>query len=570
MDWVKRFAACAPGGRVSMVPRLVALGALCITGLVLFISAGFSIGHSAVFNYSWTQQYLDTFGLDTLLPRHLPGAWAGLGAHDFFFYGPLPYWVTAALVSPVCAGCAVETGIVVTASLFWMLSAITCYMFLRRFYTAGAAVAGALGYALMPYHLVIDWFYRQALGEFAAYAFLPLIALGIDAVRCGTRGRYWLAIGVAGMTLCHLPTLLLAAHVVSVVVLVFATGELIRKRPIVKGLLEMTLWAVAGILVTAFYWLPALALIPHVASDLLYSEHYIATRWLVQFSHFQTSGRFGGLVWLTCLAVVPVILIAAFHARREVLFWILPPTLLVIFLNTELSAFIWDTWIIRMVQFPWRLMVFVDFAAALSIAALVSIPGLRRMSTLAASLALGFLPMIGVIHASAHRITTPFDTTGPTPVASEYMSVEFFDALDARMGGIDVNEFPHNDVYAETERIFKEVSAAQADRISVEVTHRQIRILPDASAGNILVPQQYWEFWQARLADGTPLAVTADKALGVLSVAAPDQGFGGQEVILSLPYHPSEKLGGLLSICAVLFWIMAVRFGRRRAHPLAA
>ncbi len=201
-----------------------------LAGVIAFLLMGFPAGHSASFNYPWAAQYVQAFGLDALLPRHLPGLWAGLGGYDFFFYAPLPFWLDAAVVSPLCVGCSTEAAFVLTTALIWVASSVTCYLFLRRYFGARHAVFGAIGYAVLPYHLVIDWFARQAIGEFAAYAFIPLVAFGFDALRLKEPRGWVLSLGVAGTALCHLPTALLAAHVFGVVALAMLWHKLRRQQ----------------------------------------------------------------------------------------------------------------------------------------------------------------------------------------------------------------------------------------------------------------------------------------------------------------------------------------------------
>ncbi len=540
--------------------RTTVAAVLCaVAGLLLFVAAGFSTGHSDSYNYAWSVHYLDIFSSGALLPRHLPGLWAGLGGYDFFFYGPLPFWVMAAVVSPVCVGCEVSTKIVMTAAFFWLMSGVTCFVFLRRYCKQGAALFGAMVYAVLPYHLLLDWFVRQAVGEFVAYMFLPLIALGVDAIRLDRPGKYWLPIGIAGMLLCHLPTSVLAAHIGVFVVLVFALLNLRQKLPTVRFVLETILLATLGGLLACFYWLPAVALLDHVASDLLYGDHFIATRWLLQFGLDQTAPDFGKPVLWSFLAIIPIIVVAALYSKDHVRVWILAPTVLAIFLNTELATVIWGNWIINRVQFPWRMLVFVDFAAAISVAFLATKVGELPRSALAAILVL-FVVSTVVVFRSILPITTPYDTNNPTPGASEYLSRQMHSTI--RRNERSWDRFRG---YETTERIFDQVSQINRGRLNYEVSHRQATVVLLEDADVVLLPIQHWEFWVAATSDGNELPIAADETLGVISIAAVDFGFAGQEIRLRLPYHWSEIVGLFLSAAALGILLAIFWTGRRKA-----
>lgn len=263
-----------------MLLRVASFFLVC-AGIFLFIAAGFSSAHSADFNYPWAEHYLNTFGWDAWLPRHLPGLWSQMGGYDFFFYGPIPFWFMASVVSPLCVGCSVENTIVLAAVLFWVLSSLTFFLFLRRYLETPFALFGALVYAILPYHLLIDWFVRQAIGEFAAYAFIPLVAYGVDAIRFKERGAWVLSLGVFGTVLCHLPTALLAAHVFGLVVLVLTWQKYRLQQDPRRFFGKVVFWRALGGLLSCFYWLPALALLDTVSDGFLYTDNFVAEDWLV-------------------------------------------------------------------------------------------------------------------------------------------------------------------------------------------------------------------------------------------------------------------------------------------------
>jgi hypothetical protein len=143
----------------------------------------------------------------------------------------------------------------------------------------------------------------------------------------------------------------------------------------------------------------------------------------------------------------------------------------------------------------------------------------------------------------------------------EYLSIEFVRAMESRLGLSAGESLPRPDIYAEARRVFDEVSEANVDRLSLEVGYREVRIVPREEVEEILIPVQYWVFWEATMSDGTDLEVTVNDALGVISIAAPDHGFQGQEISLYLPSHWSERLGLWMSMCALFLGFLAMRLG---------
>ncbi|WP_458322447.1 hypothetical protein [Roseobacter sp. A03A-229] len=539
-----------------------------LSAVVLFVGAGFSVGHSSGFNHPWTTQYLAVFGNDTLLPRHLPGLWSGLGGYDFFFYAPIPFWVTAASIAPMCPNCSVGTEIVLGVALFWVLSGVTFYIFARRYCEPACALAGAVAYAVLPYHLLLDWFVRQAIGEFAAYAFIPLIAFGLDAIRLGQRHAWVFAAGVAGVILCHLPTALLTAHVVLVVAAVMAWHNARNAKAVLRPVMAVIGWGGLGALLSCFYWLPALVLLEHVASDLLYTDHYLAERWLYGWDFDQPDPEFARTILWSFLAVLPVLLASVFRARGGLLIWIVVPALFVTVLNLEASAFVWTTWIIERVQFPWRLMVFVDFSAAIAVAVLFkSAVSQRWRAVLLLCALLAIVPVLKVGEASRVWIITPYDTDRPQAGAPEYLSPELVAAIRAGRGFDDEGLRDRRAIFDFTRAAAVELSEAIAPVAEVHVSHRQVTVRPHQEVERISVPVQYWAFWQAEMDGGQPVALSPNGTFGTIDLMAPEGGFQGRAVTLMLPYHWSEWVGFAVSLAAVL---LGVTFGLRSSRTYHA
>ena len=398
---------------------------------------GLPPGHSSAPNFAWSVQYTQTISWTNPMPKYLPGLWQGLGGHDFFFYAPLPFWFIAAIVAPLCPGCSPSTEFVLGSSLLFAMSGLSMFAFLRTLFSAGPSAIGALAYMVLPYHLLMDWFERQAVGEFTAYAFLPLIALGVERLRTQDRPGWSLTIGVAGLSLCHLPTLLLAAHVFALVICVMAVRDRETPRDAWRFLGRTLFFATLGLALTCFYWLPAIILLDSVSPTVLFDPFFQPWRWLLG-AHLASAQMDAAIkVLATFVACIPILVVSGFIVKGAVRVWIFVPVLFVVFMNTALSELIWREWIIAKVQFPWRLMVFVDFATGAAGAALAAwaINGVRRVIACAAVVlaAVPALLLSGYITFSM-RGTSPeaayFDWFG----AIEYLSPEMTRAISLRIG----------------------------------------------------------------------------------------------------------------------------------------
>lgn len=526
-----------------------------LLGVSAMVAVGIPHGHSSELNYSWAVQYTETFGWNSSIPRYLPGLWAGFGGYDFFFYGPLPFWLNAALVAPLCAGCSVETEFVFGAVLLLVFSSVTFYLFLRRFFDTFSSVIGSFGYAILPYHLLTDWFERQAAGEFAAYVFIPLIALGYEAIRNNERRGWLLAVGVAGLALCHLPTALLAAHVFGVVGLVLAWNKKVNQVRPLTYLLRLIVWGGVGGLLACFYWLPALVLINEASPEFLYSDYYVAEHWLYGFAFQQPNPDFATFVFLTFLAVFPFLVASLFLARGILMLWIIIPVAFAVIMNLEVSELLWQNWIIARVQFPWRLMVFVDFSAALALTVLMNYRAHRfgKLLLIAATL-VALEPATGLVKQSNYfkRMSVPVESYVAWVGAPEYLSPEMVTVLKQRLGLERIDSSDSISIANEMAAMAKEFEASPVDFALVTRSPRRVTILPNGDIDRLSVPIQYWFLWHAEMVGGAALETTSNPRFGTLDVIAPEEGFSGRPVTIRLRLHWSEKVGYAVSSLMLL------------------
>ena len=135
--------------------------------------------------------------------RWMPDAAYGLGFPMFSYYAALPYYLAATLH---LVQLDILSSIKLTQTLFAIAAALATYGWARRLFSSRAVgwLAGA-AYAVAPYHLVNLYVRGDALSEFAAFAFYPLILWGLDRLLQEPVPRRVLfpALAYAGLSLTH-------------------------------------------------------------------------------------------------------------------------------------------------------------------------------------------------------------------------------------------------------------------------------------------------------------------------------------------------------------------------------
>ena len=63
---------------------------------------------------------------------------------------------------------------------------------------------------------------------------------------------------------------------------------------------------------------------------------------------------------------------------------------------------------------------------------------------------------------------------------------------------------------------------------------------------------QYWELWHAELEGGGPLELLPNPDFGTVDILAPENGFQGRKITLTIPYQTSELVGFAVSVIAAL------------------
>jgi len=320
-----------------------------------------------------------------LYPRWFPDFAFGYGYPVLNFYAPAFYYPPALLH---LAGLDLITAVRVVLALAYGLSGLAAYALLRRWAGPWPAGLGALAYLAYPYRLY-DLFVRGALPEFAAFLWLPLVALTtlrwLEARRAGPlilAGLSW-----AGLILTHNLSALMAlgmAVVIGLAALPIRQGRRGARSQGRKG--AMVLWLVLpilfGLALSAPYIVPALAESSWVGLGAVpgtrgYAAHFASVAglfaWSPLYPYPDASQPTVPVPGYAAVIVLLALVLACGpwpRGQRPLLVMGGVLTAVALWLTTEQSAWAWDILspLLGRLQFPWRWQTVAALALAFTLA----------------------------------------------------------------------------------------------------------------------------------------------------------------------------------------------------------
>ena len=548
--WI-RILSCSP------LLLLTALGLFLTSPQVLTTClGGHDIYHHLIFSHHFSEQLLQ----GELYPRWLTRMNGGFGSPTFFFYPPLPYYLTA-LFSWIpehnMLGC---TPLGLSISMALILSGMSAYYWLRELTSARYALGLAMLYMVLPYHLLIDLYVRFSFAEFWSFAWMPLILYCSKRIgREEPHGVVGLGISLALLITTHLPTFLMFLPILIGYSLV-ACGSIPRLIAWARNGLGIVL----GIGLAAIYWLPAMTTQEYVSMPSMYVGflHY-SNSFLSSWPTLERGWTFRRYLMVITVGTSLLGVLAWWWSRRyqapelrhESRYW-LGVAVLSLGMTLPWSKPIWDLLpMLQKVQFPWR------FNAVLSVAAitlfafaattlntlavhgrsyLIQIWALLLAALLATQLAVGIEPLF-------------FDRLAASDIQKALQVSR--SPLEYRPRWVPVDQFSKESVNrlgASTPQVQSDQSALRWQMI--EWAPRQIRMsISTPAAGTLTLHQYYYPGWVAHSAGRSqplPLQPSPD---GLLQIEVPA---GDYALAITLAPLPEELAGRWISACALLLCLL--------------
>lgn len=529
---------------------------LAIAGVMLFfprlitnVANPEDVGHHLI----WVRTFAEAFWDGSLYPRWLMSINGGLGGPAPLYYPPLTLWVgsllhpVATLVDP--AG---WMTVFTSATLAISLSAFTCYLWLRRHVTPEKAFIGALFYLLHPYHIGIDLYMRFALAELWAFVWLPLIALGIEKTAAReSHGKMLLILSLAGVTLTHLPSAMLAYPVP----LIYGIALSAPWQRFKNGW-RILLCQLTGLALSAFYLLPAVMHLDWVHIHVM-SQAELHYTWHFLFSNHTTAMFVARKEQLEVTCAFSVLLggVAFFklwrahpepEARKIYFFWFMA-LLACGFMTTVLSKSLWDVLpLLNRIQFPWRFNTIMIIAFIALWARLPLSRGERAIYG-ASFLLIGLLPVLLIVVSGNVRPYNAMATESgvrqlqynfapafehiPTDVSLYYLGSEDF---QTRM-----NE-PHGLAW----------TSGGGIATVKQWHHANIRLnIWSDQGGEVELNHFYFPLWHARTEEGKEQGLHAAPESGLMRLTLPP---GSYEIRLALKPSTPQAAGAWISLAAFL------------------
>lgn len=300
----------------------------------------------------------------------IPARWAGdlnfrFGTPVFIFNYHLPYYAATFFHM---IGINLEDAFKLILSISFILSGVGFFLWMSQLVRKDAAFLGAMLFGLAPYHF-LNVFVRGAFGETVGLAIVPFIFWQIEKIRSKNN---ILNVFIAGifygfLILAHNGTSL----IFSPIFLLYSLFRMKNKY----NLRSFCALFFIGILISSYFWLPAIVESRYVSIDSamrsMYTQHFPPFLYLI-FSRWGFGPDVNiqnGLSPQVGIAMFIFVFIAIVNFLRQknkfVAFWLFI-FLSAIFFTTSLSNIFWKNIIsLRLLEFPWRFTALSSFAGAI-------------------------------------------------------------------------------------------------------------------------------------------------------------------------------------------------------------
>ena len=338
----------------------MALVSSCLFCYPLLSSSFLHIGHDHFFHLSRIAGLAEALQRGDLLPVLYPLKNNGFGYASPAFYNDIlltPFALLYLLGMPLSSACKAA---VITSVFFGYIS---MYKLIREVYgkEAGAHIT-AMAYTFCCYHMT-DVYIRGAYGEVAAFIFFPLVFLGLYRIFIKNRSGKVYSAGMTGLILSHNLTFLFACVITVIFFLLY------RKTCTSRQLRTLFRSLLFSFLLTVWFTLP---MIEQLGAQELIVDYYAAGSDL-SAQALSVSDLFADTLrtpsdFLTCtgLCLLMLTLLSFYPDKKCTRFTRICRTIGIVCLLLPLKYVPWKyLFFLRVIQFPWRLMIIATTALCL-------------------------------------------------------------------------------------------------------------------------------------------------------------------------------------------------------------
>lgn len=489
----------------------------------------------------------------------------GYGYPIFNFYGPFPYYI-AGLINLL-----ISNSLIVTKIMFILGTAISffsMYLFASKITNKTAGLVAGIIYLYFPYHAA-NIYVRGAVGEFFAYAFLPLVFWAIyylyENINKNKKNEYKkvlldvfpLSIPIALVGVSHNLSAFMMGIFLVPYILFFL---LISKKKKEFFIAIITLFS-SAFLLSSFFTIPAVLESPYtnvssqVGGGADYPDHFVCLSQLWH-SNWGFGGSIKGCVDGLSFSIgkfnVVLVLLAflffvySFAKKKkitpETIFWVL--LLISIFLMLAFSKIVWDYFpFMEYLQYPWRFLNFVGLFSSILVAFLVFKIKNKRIFT-----AFWLVILIGQFYFSA-KLFSPLELNNldnnyyeniehirfeTSKISDEYMPPDFKKPQN-------ISDLP-----------LSLIESSSSSVLIINYKTGYLEFVTEGQAGKIHINKAAFPSWEAEL-DGEKINIEEDKKGMNIFVPA-----GRHDVVLSFKPTIIQTLGNALTLLGVFLVFIAI------------
>lgn len=497
----------------------------------------------------------------------------GYGYPIFNFYAPFAYYVGSIFD---LAGFDELTATKIMMAVPFIILGIGMYLLSSSIFGKSGGVVSAI-FAISSPYFAVNLFVRGAVAELYGIAFLPLIFYSFIQIVRKKQFRYVIVGGIsfAGMIVSHNLTALMATPFILVSIIILFIVSFREHQKVVSVFLVYTL--VIGVLLSAFYWLPAIFEIDYsnvrsqVGGGADFRDHYICP-----FQLWDSPWGFGGST-VSCtdgmsfrlgkvhigllLLVLPLIV---FVKERFIRFSLIGGYCVffsALFLSLQFSRPIWEIITpLEFIQYPWRFLGLMSVSAAFVAGGIVLYPRLLIKTANVQKIVISSIVLILVLssfffYSKLFKPQVVLDVT-----SSDYTSLDIIQFKTSRLSdeympaGFE-KPLGSRSIVSEPLSVVNGDTSFTTGRVSTDyISSRASTVFPSV----VLINTAYYPAWHI-FVNGIEVPYKKDKRGMIIELPK------GEHVIEAVYKSTPIQIGGnILSIVGIGVLIVAIILEHKR------